>query len=159
MGTERARTFLTFRQGEVVYALPVAAVESVVEKPRVTKLPGHSAVKGVFNLRGSPVALGDLREMLEGGASDLERSGAVIVLNFGLPGGFRARFGAFADGVDEVVELEAEPANERLAGLGSSRAVTEVARHNEDFALLVDPVALAVEMGVDALAHQAAEAS
>ncbi len=145
-------TCLTFTQDGVVYALPVSAVESVVEKPLVTKLPGRGAVKGVFNLRGAPVALGDLREVLGGRDADLGRPGAVIVLNFPLPGGFRARFGAFADGVDEVTELESEAVNEGLAGSGGSRAVSAVAKRGDGFAVMVDPVALAVELGVDVIA-------
>lgn len=55
----------TFLLGDRQYGLDVALVGEVVSVAEVAPVPmAHGAVRGIFNLRGTPVALLDLGEVL-----------------------------------------------------------------------------------------------
>jgi purine-binding chemotaxis protein CheW len=71
MLTDGDQRMLVFRVGDERFALPMAAVNEVIEMPTVQALPDSSErVLGVATLRGELVSMFDPRPLLQAGAAD-----------------------------------------------------------------------------------------
>lgn len=71
MLSESARRMLVFRVGDERFALPLAAVNEVIDMPAVQQLPDASErVLGIATLRGELVTVFDPRPLLQAGTSD-----------------------------------------------------------------------------------------
>lgn len=58
-----------FRVGNVFLALPVRAVQEIIDNPRHTRVPGaHPAVSGLINLRGHVLTSISMHHILSGNA-------------------------------------------------------------------------------------------
>src|ERR1700728_2316727 len=74
-----ARSFLTFRVGSRLYALPADDVVEVVRTPQFARVPNApQALAGLANLRGVVLPLVDLRTLL--GLDEAPERGARTVL-------------------------------------------------------------------------------
>lgn len=71
MPSDGAQRMLVFRVGAEHFALPLAAVNEVIEMPAVQTLPDSSErVLGVAMLRGELVSVFDPQPLLQAGAAD-----------------------------------------------------------------------------------------
>jgi chemotaxis signal transduction protein len=93
------RQYCIFRSGRERFCLSVLDVEEVVDWPKVTRIPlGPPFMMGVFNLRGSIVALIDIA-FTEGRRPGLLPKHVVVTLIHAENGGEDVRLGLAADEV------------------------------------------------------------
>jgi purine-binding chemotaxis protein CheW len=104
-----AGRYLTFMLGTDSYGLPVLNVREIIRLCPITPVPRMpDYVKGVINLRGTVIAVIDLRAKFEMPASTLgDRCCVIIVQIRSLTGGASTLMGAVVDAVEEVVNLGA----------------------------------------------------
>ena len=104
-----AGRYLTFMLGTDSYGLPVLNVRDIIRLCPITPVPRMpDYVKGVINLRGTVIAVIDLRAKFEMPASTLgDRCCVIIVQIRSLTGGASTLMGAVVDAVEEVVNLGA----------------------------------------------------
>ena len=104
-----AGRYLTFMLGTDSYGLPVLNVREIIRLCPITPVPRMpDYVKGVINLRGTVIAVIDLRAKFEMPASTLgDRCCVIIVQIRSLTGGASTLMGAVVDAVEEVVNLAA----------------------------------------------------
>jgi len=107
-GITETLQYLTFKLGDEVFALDVSKVREILEITTITRVPQTPAfMRGVINLRGSVVAVIDMR--LKFGMSETEQTvnTCIIVTEVNLDGE-TVVLGMLADSVQEVVEMEPE---------------------------------------------------
>lgn len=144
-----AATYVLVEVAGTRYGLDVAWVHGVVATGSVTRVPGAgTAIRGVINVRGRVLPLGDLVVALGDGAASSGEDPATALL-LGPVGGDVPEFALLGEVLD-VVELD----DERMEppppfGLGAAaRLVTGVARPAEGgLALVLDPERLLASMG------------
>jgi len=105
---ERATSgrYLTFHLGESRYAVSVRDVREVVRLCPVTSVPLMPAhVRGVINLRGSVMAVLDLRAKFQMPEVGYDDRACIVVFERCEPGSAVTLVGAVVDGVDDVVML------------------------------------------------------
>ena len=101
--------YLTFSLGRESYGLPVRDVREIIRLCPITpapRMPPH--VRGVINLRGSVIAVIDLRAKFELAPVDYGDRACIIVVQVLNPAGMGTRVGALVDTVEEVIQLTAE---------------------------------------------------
>jgi purine-binding chemotaxis protein CheW len=97
--------FLTLTLGDETFGIPVELVQEVLEHTRVTRVPRcPEFLLGIVNLRGSIVAVMDLRRRLELPERAVSVSTRFVVVNLELDGR-HTPVAMMADSVDEVVEI------------------------------------------------------
>ncbi|MFM1886904.1 MAG: hypothetical protein RL026_2061 [Pseudomonadota bacterium] len=98
--------YLSFRLGDDGYVVPVQAVREILVICPVTPVPCMPAhIRGVINLRGTVVAVADLRTRFGMPATaDGDRS-CIVVLQLGTRGGLHNLLGIVVDQVEEVIAL------------------------------------------------------
>lgn len=136
---ERAQV-LTFRLDDEVFAFPVSQVREVMDMTSITRLPlTPEPVRGIINLRGAVVPVIDLRSALGLPPAERQGEGCIIVVEL-VRGDGTLIVGAVADGVREVVDLDAgEPAPAPFPGGGpSNEPVGRVARHDNRLLMVLD---------------------
>lgn len=134
------RPYLTFRLGEEVFALDVAAVREVLDYTTITKIPRTpDFMRGVINLRGSVVPVLDLRLVFRMAMTESTVNTCIIVVEVALENDHLV-VGALADRVEEVVELE--PANIQPAprlGTGvNTEFIRGMGRRENEFVMILD---------------------
>ncbi len=105
-GIKESNQYLTFKLGDVAYAIDVANVREILEVIPITKIPRTpDFMRGVINNRGSVVPVVDMRLKfgLEAAAQSVET--CIIVTEIG-QGGDSIVIGALVDSVEEVIQLE-----------------------------------------------------
>lgn len=98
--------YLTFKLANEVFALEVAKVREILEFTSITKVPQTPEfMRGVINLRGSVVAVIDLRLNFGMQCTEQTINTCIIVVEVKLDGEVIV-LGVLADSVQEVVEME-----------------------------------------------------
>ena len=100
--------FLTFSLGDKSYGLPVLNVREIIRLCPITpvpRMPPH--VKGVINLRGTVIAVVDLRAKFQLAPKGYGERTCIIVVQVASPSGGSTLMGAVVDAVEEVVQLGA----------------------------------------------------
>jgi len=96
--------YLTFHLGDARYAVPVQVVREVIRIRTITPVPLMPAhVRGVINLRGTVLAVIDLRAKFAMDAIDYGERACIVIFDLkahGIP-----MIGALVDAVDDVVRL------------------------------------------------------
>jgi purine-binding chemotaxis protein CheW len=101
MSTDDGTRMLVFRLGGERFALPLAAVDEVVEMPEVQPLPDSSStVLGIATMRGELVSIYDPRALLHAGDG---RYGAALLFSTG-----NRRVGVAIDDVFDPILVEAD---------------------------------------------------
>jgi purine-binding chemotaxis protein CheW len=98
--------YLTFRLGQETYGLPVLNVREIIRLCPITpvpKMPTH--IKGVINLRGTVIAVLDLRAKFDLSKADFGDRACIIVVQLTAADGRKNLIGAMVDAVEEVVNL------------------------------------------------------
>jgi purine-binding chemotaxis protein CheW len=115
---EDARRLVVVRLGGCRYALPLSGVAEVGRPPTLTRVPGMPGwVAGVANWRGRVLAVLDLRPLLAGAPTDLDRRGRVVVVTHS---GVSA--GLLVEAVVGTVELDPSQVEPPLASLPGASA-------------------------------------
>ena len=101
--------YLTFRLGQESYGLPVLNVREIIRLCPITpvpKMPTH--IKGVINLRGTVIAVLDLRAKFDLSKAEYSDRACIIVVQLTAPDGRKNLIGAMVDAVEEVIQLSDE---------------------------------------------------
>jgi purine-binding chemotaxis protein CheW len=134
------RPYLTFKLGDEVFALDVAAVREVLDFTTITKVPRTPEfMRGVINLRGGVVPVVDLRLALEMSKTERTVNTCIIVVEVAA-GQERMVIGALADSVEEVVEMEPEqiqPPPTLGAGIRTD-FIRGMGRRDSEFVMILD---------------------
>ncbi len=132
--------YLTFSLDEQWFGVEVSKVNGILEVTQITKVPKTpDYMRGVINLRGSPVPAIDLR--LKFGMSQIEQTvdTCIVVLEVPLDDE-TVVLGAIVDSVDEVIELKAEqiePAP-RLGTGQDSEFIEAMGKRDDRFIILLN---------------------
>ena len=103
-----AGRYLTFSLGRDSYGVPVLNVREIIRLCPITPVPRMPAyVKGVINLRGTVIAVLDLRAKFEMPTVATGDRNCIIVVQIQGAGGGKTLMGAIVDAVEEVVNLAA----------------------------------------------------
>lgn len=112
----RAEELVIVRLGGCRYAVPMASVAEVGRPPALTRVPGLPAwMAGVANWRGRVLAVLDIRSLLAGDSTPLDRRGRLVVLHHG-----GIRVGLLVEAVAGGAELDPESLEPPLAHLQES---------------------------------------
>ena len=105
----KAGRYLTFTLGQESYGVPVLNVREIIRLCPITPVPRMPAhVKGVINLRGTVIAVFDLRAKFQLATTSYGERTCIIVVQVAAPAGGSILMGAVVDAVEEVVQLTAE---------------------------------------------------
>jgi chemotaxis signal transduction protein len=106
------------RLGSCRYGLPMVAVAEVGRPPALTRVPGlPDWVPGVANWRGRVLAVLDVRSLLGGARSALDRSARLVVLTSGA-----VQVGVLVEDVEGIGLVEPGRVEPPLASLPPSAA-------------------------------------
>lgn len=134
------RPYLTFKLGDEVYAIDVAAVREVLDFTTITKVPRTpDFMRGVINLRGSVVPVLDLRLAFKMTMTEKTVNTCIVVVEVGFEEE-RLVVGALADSVEEVVELEPEQI-QPAPSLGTAvrtEFIRGMGRRDSQFVMILD---------------------
>jgi purine-binding chemotaxis protein CheW len=105
--------YVTFTLGQESYGLPVLHVREIIRICPITPVPNMPPhVRGVINLRGTVIAVLDLRAKFSMAPVPAGERACIIVLQLGVASTRPALIGIIVDAVEEVVQLsnsEIEP--------------------------------------------------
>lgn len=134
------RPYLTFKLGDEVYAIDVAAVREVLDFTTITKVPRTpDFMRGVINLRGSVVPVLDLRLAFKMSMTEKTVNTCIVVVEVGFEDE-RLVVGALADSVEEVVELEPDQI-QPAPSLGTAvrtEFIRGMGRRDSEFLMILD---------------------
>ncbi|MBK5969075.1 MULTISPECIES: chemotaxis protein CheW [Thiorhodovibrio] len=78
---DEANQYLTFSVAEERLAMPIDAVQEIIETPQITQVPmTPDYIRGVINLRGNVVPIVDLAARLNRGAATLSKRSCIVVV-------------------------------------------------------------------------------
>lgn len=132
--------FITFRLGDELFAVNVTQVREVLDLTPITKVPTAPAfMRGIVNVRGSAIAVVDLRQRFDLPAAGPTVNTRILVLELEIAGE-HAVLGGIADSVHEVIELEPgqimPPPS--IAMRWRSEFIQGIGKRDDDFIILLD---------------------
>lgn len=132
--------YLTFMLDEETYALDISRVHSVLDFEKLTKVPKTpDYMRGVINLRGSVVPIVDLK--LKFGLAETEKAidTCVIISEVEIDGETTV-FGALADSVQEVIEIEPQEieAPPKIGTKVNTDFIKGMGKREEQFIIILD---------------------
>ena len=111
--TSSPSKYVTFTLGQESYGLPVLHVREIIRICPITPVPNMPPhVRGVINLRGTVIAVLDLRAKFSMAPVPAGERACIIVLQLGLTSTRPTLIGIIVDAVEEVIQLansEIEP--------------------------------------------------
>ncbi len=100
--------YLTFRQGEETFALPILVTKEILEFPALTSVPLMApCVRGVLNLRGQVVPVVDLAARFGRPPAAVTRRTCVVIVEIGSEDA-RLDIGVVVDSVSQVIDIPAD---------------------------------------------------
>jgi purine-binding chemotaxis protein CheW len=134
--------YLSFELGTETFGVPVELVQEVLEHTRVTRVPRcPDYLLGIINLRGSIVAVMDLRRRLGIEEREITVTTRFVVLNLTIEEQ-PTQVAVMADTVDEVVDIAADDIDPAptAGGDGAANAanLVGVAKLRDRMVLLLD---------------------
>ncbi len=163
-----AKLYLTFKLEDEIFAIDVAQVREVLDLSTITKVPqAPDFMCGVINVRGSVVPVVDMR--LKFGLPAVEKTldTRIVVMELDMDGEITI-FGALADSVKEVIELEPDQIEPppRLGSRWRTEFIRGIGKRDDHFILILDvdrifssdELALVQASGDDPVAKQGAMA-
>jgi purine-binding chemotaxis protein CheW len=104
----RTNRYLAFHLGGSSYGVPVMNIREIIRLCPITPVPRMPPyIRGVINLRGTVVAVVDLRAKFEMPAVEYGERTCIIVMQLNQGAGAGTLMGAVVDGVEEVLTLTA----------------------------------------------------
>ncbi len=144
----KLNSYLSFQLGDEVFALNVGSVLTIIEIPRITKIPkAPEYIKGVINLRGEVLPVIDIHCKFGLTASEISSSSCILVMEVTVNNKY-IKFGILVDSVTEVHEIEPDQIlpPPTLGGNFSSKFIDGMYKTQESFIMLVNSEKL-VETG------------
>ncbi len=140
--------YLILKVGAEHFAIDVFQVREVLDVIPMTRIPSSPPyLRGVVNVRGAAIPVVDLRSEFGLQPANDTFHARIVVLEIRLDGRLCV-IGAQADGVHEVVEIDAaqvEPAP-RFAARWTASISKGLARRGPDFVIVLDVVAIFTRM-------------
>ncbi len=135
-----AKLYLTFQLEDEIFSIDVSQVREVLDLSTITKVPqAPDFMCGVINVRGSVVPVVDMR--LKFGMSAIERTHdtRIVVMELDMDGEITI-FGAMADSVKEVIELEPDQIEPppKLGSRWRTEFIRGIGKRDEYFILILD---------------------
>ncbi|WP_320056329.1 chemotaxis protein CheW [Desulfuromonas thiophila] len=139
-GEKQTSQYLTFSLDHEIFALNIETVREVLDVSTLTRVPRMPAFMcGVINLRGSAVAVVDMRRKFSLPAADETVNTCIIICEVTIDGEGTV-LGCLVDAVQEVLELdrqEIEPPP-RMGTRLETGFIQGMGRRGEQFILLLD---------------------
>jgi len=146
----KSTRFLTFTLGQESYGLPVLHVREIIRICPITPVPNMPPhVRGVINLRGTVIAVLDLRAKFSMTPVPAGERACIIVLQLGLTSTRPTLIGIIGDAVDEVIQLadsEIEPCPD-FGGATASQYILGVATVRDGVKTLLEIEKIFAEEG------------
>jgi len=128
--TSSPSKYVTFTLGQESYGLPVLQVREIIRICPITPVPNMPPhVRGVINLRGTVIAVLDLRAKFSMAPVPAGERACIIVLQLGVASTRPTLIGIIVDAVEEVIQLansEIEPCPD-FGGATASQYILGVA--------------------------------
>ena len=127
--------YLSFTLGDQHFAIPLLAVREVIALPEVTKIPYAPAYFcGIMNLRGTVIAVIDLRKKLQINPA-AHREETVIISDLG-----QITMGVVVDSVDLVLNVDKEHVLPKpsMQTAVKSDYITAVYHHKDQLIIFLD---------------------
>jgi purine-binding chemotaxis protein CheW len=100
-----ANQYLTFSVAEERLAMPIDAVQEIIETPKITQVPmTPKYIRGVINLRGNVVPIVDLAARLDRGSAVLSKRSCIVVVEVGSSED-SYMFGMLVDEVKNILDI------------------------------------------------------
>ena len=132
--------YLTFVLDQELYALSIAHVQEVLEYMPITKVPGtQDFMLGVINVRGHAVPVVDLRLKFDLNIGEQTVDTCIIIVEVEIEKE-KTTIGALVDGVEEVLELDAEKIEQppRLGTKIDTEFIYGIGKVEDKFAIVLD---------------------
>lgn len=133
-------SYLIFKLGTEQFAIPVARVREVLDLTEITHVPkAPPYMRGVVNVRGSAIAVVDLRMKFGLEPAPDTFNTRIIVLELELEGE-RTIVGGLADSVHEVLELDPDQILEapRIAMRWRAEMIEGLGKKGDQFLIMLD---------------------
>ncbi len=133
--------YLSFILDEEVYAIEITQVREVLDLTKITRIPRMpDFMRGVINLRGGVVPIVDLRKKFGMLEVDPSVDTCIIIIEFATTDDERTLFGAIADSVKEVLDLETESigAAPHIGTRLDTDFIKGMSKKDDDFIILLD---------------------
>lgn len=132
--------YLTFMLDGEVYGLAISKVREVLDFSSATKVPQTpDYMRGVINLRGNVVPVVDLNAKFSGRQTEQTVNTCIIIVEMDI-GGEISVFGALADSVQEVLDLEPDQIEPppKLGTKLNTAFILGMGKKGENFVILLD---------------------
>lgn len=136
----QSERFLSFVLSREHFAIPIASVREILDLQEITRIPQMpGAMRGIVNVRGAAVPVIDLRRRFGFGESEATVNTRIIIMEIPTPQGIML-FGAIADSVKEVLELDAAAIDPppSMGSIVSTALLRGIGKHGGSFILLLD---------------------
>jgi purine-binding chemotaxis protein CheW len=133
-------SYLTFKLGDELFAVHVSKVMNILEMVPITRVPkSHESILGVINLRGSVLAVVDIRTKFDLAQAEFTKDTCILVLQV-LIDEEQVDAGAVVDAVHSVLEVDK---NQILPppSVGvkyKSEFVTGIVKRDDKFIMILD---------------------
>jgi purine-binding chemotaxis protein CheW len=135
-----ATQYLTFLVADEYYAIAILDVKEIIEVGQTTRVPMTPAyIRGVINLRGSVVAVVDLRARLAKGRCELTKRSCIVLVEVEARSE-RQLIGMLVDEVKEILEIPVshlQPAPDFGTDIRTD-FIQAMGRVDEEFMILLD---------------------
>jgi len=133
-------SYLSFKLGDEFFAVHVSKVLNILELLQITKVPkSHESILGVINLRGSVLAVVDIRIKFGLAHADFTKDTCILVLQV-IVNEEQIEAGAIVDSVHAVIEVdESQILPPPSVGVKfKSEFVTGIIKQNEKFIMVLE---------------------
>jgi len=133
-------SYLSFKLGDEFFAVHVSKVLNILELVPITKVPkSHDSIVGVINLRGSVLAVVDIRVKFKLAHSEYSKDTCILVLQV-LIGDEYVDVGAIVDSVHSVIEVDENAVLPPLSvGVKfKSEFITGIVKQADRFVMILD---------------------
>ena len=133
-------SYLSFKLGDEFFAVHVSKVLNILELVPITRVPkSHESIVGVINLRGSVLAVVDIRLKFKLAHLEYTKDTCILVLQV-LIGDEYVDVGAIVDSVHSVIEVDESMIMPPLSvGVKyKSEFITGVVKQNDRFIMILD---------------------
>ena len=133
--------FLTFKLEDSQYAVEVHNVQGVLEYTPVTKVPcAASYMEGLINSRGQSISVVNLRKKFGMPETSVTKETRIVVLEVPNESGGFSVFGAVADSVQEVIDIddsEIEP-SPKFGNSISAQFIRGIGKRGDTFIIILN---------------------
>ncbi len=143
MNVENSSTinsYLSFRLNDEEFATNVASVLSILEMPKITRIPrAPEYIRGIINLRGEVLPVIDIHKKFGLTFTEVTSSTCILVMEATIDDRY-IKFGILVDSVNEVHQIEPEkmlPAP-TIGSKYNSNFIDGIYQTGESFIMIVD---------------------